>query len=192
MSYRSFAQRILARAKLIRELVSVALQREGGLSAAEALRWVQNNHYGTITPQRKSRLSSQFFEAGPDLLLEVCWKNLPIGAGPTISLFIHRQEVLRFDCFAGGRAHMHAPFFLPSRGETRLLIMESSLEDQLARVQFELLHNLAYYTSRVSCKRIRTLVVDQARFRDAVSHACVAALQLHSSYAADLRFAAQH
>jgi hypothetical protein len=46
----------------------------------------------------------------PGLYLDVFWKILPIGKGPALSIFLHEQELLRFDCYGGGKGHYHLQF----------------------------------------------------------------------------------
>ena len=106
----------------------------------------------------------------PDVELHVFWKVLPIGRGPAFSLFVHDEEVLKFDCFGKGRGHFHACFeHGSSSAESRIHFFEPSAAQQIARVEFELLHNLDYYLQRHPWRRIRATQINPERLKTALS-----------------------
>ena len=109
----------------------------------------------------------------PDVLLEVCWKDLAAGRGPAASLFVLGDEVLRFDCFGRDLGHYHAELVQPERAERRLYFPEATVEEQVERALFELTRNLDYYLQRNPRREIRHLAVDRAGLEKACAEARV-------------------
>jgi hypothetical protein len=84
-----------------------------------------NDHFGldqrtkqTVFPEPPWRYQYFFparqeivcYRIQPGLYLDIFWKILPIGKEPALSIFLHEQELLRFDCFGGGKGHYHLLF----------------------------------------------------------------------------------
>jgi hypothetical protein len=69
------------------------------------------------------------------------WVGSDPGPGPSASLFVYGDEVMRFDCFGGERVHFHlnltqARYF--SGGESaRLYFPEGSMQDQVKLAAFD-------------------------------------------------------
>ena len=85
-----------------------------------------------------------------DVYLIVHWSDFPpIGSGPSASLYILEEEVMRLDCFGGSDGHMH---FNPEqsylinrldRSKTpRIYFPEGSRQDHIERAVFELKYNV--------------------------------------------------
>ena len=102
--------------------------------------------------------------------LAVYWKDLPIGKGPCVSLYVHDKEILKFDCFGEDRGHYHANMDQTSlipKGEERLYFKERSIEDQVERSIFEIQRNAAYHLQRNFDPRITRFKLDRARLETA-------------------------
>jgi hypothetical protein len=127
----------------------------------EALYWGGNHHGGQMRPEYASRNDLQSIPIGESARLEVFWKKLKYGKGPAVSLFIFEEEILRIDCFGKGAAHMHAAFFLPGKGESRLFMPEKTIEDQIDRAKYELTRNYRYYQCRACNPKIRNLELEK-------------------------------
>ncbi|WP_290480459.1 MULTISPECIES: hypothetical protein [unclassified Hyphomonas] len=124
------------------------------------------------TAKFPSRRDLKIFSISPDAELHVFWKVLPIGRGPAFSLFIHEDEVLRFDCFGEDEGHYHAHFERGwSAAQTRLYFFEASESEQIDRVEFELLNNLDYYLQRHPWARIRAVRLDRGQLETACAAA---------------------
>ena len=101
--------------------------------------------------------------------LTVYWKTLANGKGPAASLFVHGEEVLKFDCFGKASGHVHIGFATPKKPcRQRLFFSEETVEEQIARTAFELKVNLPYYLDRHPEKRVRAIDVDAERLGDIV------------------------
>jgi len=137
----------------------------------QMLAWSENRHKGRLRPNYEVRNDLRRISAGEGVRIEVFWKDLPIGRGPAASVFMLDEEILRFDCFGADDGHMHAAYFLPVRGESRLRLRETTVEAQIDRTVFEIEHNLDYYQARNADPQIRQLQVDRERLHRAMTHA---------------------
>lgn len=113
--------------------------------------------------------------------LEVFWKVLEIGRGPAVSLFVHGDEVLKFDCFGQGKGHFHVSE-RPWRGPEpptayRVYLPEKTVEAQIERAVFELRSNAVYYLQRNHDPRIRRCQIDPQRLEAAIERARVQMLE---------------
>ena len=113
------------------------------------------------------------YEIQPNAHVDVFWKVLPIGRGPAVSLFVHGEEVLKFDCFGAGRGHYHVnerQWSRRVRGVVqRLYLPEPTVEAQIERALFELTTNLSVYLQQNDDPRIRAVVIDRERLQE-VAH----------------------
>lgn len=92
----------------------------------------------------------------PNVRLVVFWKDLTIGKGPAVSLVIHEQEVMKFDCFGPEKGHFHVEFHCPSTTrENRIYFFENTTNRQIERSIFEIKKYSQYYIQRHPCERIR-------------------------------------
>ncbi len=107
------------------------------------------------------------FRLQPDVMMEVYWSRVPgFGGGPTASLFVLDEEILRLDCFGGADGHMH---FNPEQArltdgwETpRIHFGPGTVPDQIARAVFELKTNSVNALKSNMIKRIRDFPLDTA------------------------------
>jgi hypothetical protein len=111
--------------------------------------------------------------------VEVYWVNEEFGPGPSASVYVENDEVMRLDAFGGRRGHMHFNTHqarqLPKGGVARVYFVEGDIFAHIDRSAFELKVNLAYAlkTNRdPSIRRFRVdpqkLSVVAERMRDAM------------------------
>ena len=113
----------------------------------------------------------QRYEIQPGAYLVVFWKVLKIGRGPAVSLYVHGEEVLKIDCFGEGKGHYHVNARqwrrqLPGIVQ-RLYLPETTVEAQVERAVFELQRNTSVYLQQNDDPRIRRVVLDPIRLREA-------------------------
>lgn len=100
--------------------------------------------------------------------VHVFWKQVGPVVGPACSVFVLAHEVIKFDCCEGAHAHFHVA--LPARaGSTcnMLRIDATTVEQQIDRTVFELMHNLVYYCERCVHPAVRAFSLDQSTISDA-------------------------
>lgn len=95
------------------------------------------------------------------LRLEVYWLGPPAGPGPSASVYAGDDEVMRLDCFGGGRGHMHLNMkqarLAPGGGAARLAFGPGDVEDDIDRAAFELRTNLGYALKLNRRARVRAM-----------------------------------
>jgi hypothetical protein len=124
----------------------------------------------------KSRNDTECFKVDDKVKFKVFWKNIAIGVGPAVCLFIYNKEVLKFDCFGPNKGHFHITTVHPwklnnKRRETRIFMMEQDIAAQIERSIFELDKNLHYYLQRHPDPRIRYHNINMQDFRKALDDA---------------------
>jgi len=133
-------------------------------------------HYFTRqrpSPVRETASDHRKILPQEDVELWVYWSEVPNGRGPAASLFVLREEVLRFDCFGGSEGHMHLNPVQQrfSGGDVaRLYFPDGSCAEHVDRAAFEIIANTnaALRSNRLS--RIRNFVIDQNALADASNH----------------------
>lgn len=106
-----------------------------------------------------------------NVILRVHWADVPnVGRGPSASLFVLEEEVLRLDCFGGRQGHMHLNPMQQrycSRLIARLFFPEGPRSEQVDRAAFELVTNYdaALKSNRLSY--IRNFSIDRIALADA-------------------------
>jgi hypothetical protein len=128
-------------------------------------------HPGRLFPDYSQRNDLQMVPVSDEVRLEVFWKDLAHGKGPAVSLFILEEEILRIDCFGSERPHLHASFFMPAEGESRLFMPEATVEAQIERAKFELCRNFGYYQARVLNEKIRQVQLAPAVMTESAERA---------------------
>ncbi len=102
-----------------------------------------------------------------DVELWIYWRNAGyVRDGPSASLFVLREEVLRLDCYGGSLGHMH----LNPRQQWpygTLYFQDGSRVEHVDRAAFELIANTdaALKSNRLS--RVRNFPIDQNALADA-------------------------
>lgn len=94
--------------------------------------------------------------------LAVYWVDTAgVGSGPTASLYVYEEEVLRLDCFGDDRGHMHfnpqqCELFSGESNETiRIYFPVGSRKDHVDRAAFELQRNVPTALQMNGLARIR-------------------------------------
>lgn len=117
-----------------------------------------------LDKQFPARMDLKRFKISEDFYIDVFRKDLPIGVGPALSVYLFGHEVLKFDCFGKNEGHFHVKSIVPDKKtQTRIYFYESSREEQIERTLFELLHNLSYYQIRCPQRGVRDLKIDYTK-----------------------------
>ncbi len=106
--------------------------------------------------------------------IAVYWKDLPIGKGPAISLYVYNKEVFRFDCFGEGRGHYHTNLTQPSLAPSedgRFYMSERTIKDQIERSIFELQTNTLNHLRKNFDPRVTFFKLDPVRMKNACREA---------------------
>jgi len=104
-----------------------------------------------------------------DVYFQVYWKELAIGNGPAVILYIYNKEILKFDCFGKEKGHYHVDFYkLNGSKEDRIFFIENRASEQIERTVFELNTNLNYYLQRNKDHRIRDVHIEQNNLEKAL------------------------
>jgi hypothetical protein len=106
----------------------------------------------------------------PHVFVKVCWKDLASGRGAAVSLFVHGDEVVGFDCF-GEDEDPRAQRPPPRQAAQRRCLPERSVEEQIERSIFELTSHLDHHLQRSPRRRIRRARVDRAALEQACAEA---------------------
>ena len=124
---------------------------------------IKKRSHSEMYPHRKDVVR---YELQPHAYLEVFWKVLEIGRGPSVALFVYDQEVVKFDCFGAKDGHYHInerQWGKLSKGTVhRLYFPEQTVEAQIERAVFELRTNLSVYLQRNADPRVRNCRIDPA------------------------------
>ncbi len=104
-----------------------------------------------------------------DVELWVFWSDVPnVGRGPSASLFVLREEILRLDCFGGSEGHMHLnPKQQRFFGPARLYFQDGSRAEHVDRAAFELIANADAALKSNGLSRVRNFPIDQNALADA-------------------------
>jgi hypothetical protein len=96
--------------------------------------------------------------------VEVYWVNEEFGPGPSASVYVENDEVMRLDAFGGRRGHMHLNMqqtYQVFEGKVaRIYFAEGDIWEHIERAAFELKVNLAYALKTNRDPSIRRLRVD--------------------------------
>ena len=120
----------------------------------------------------ETRRDVEWIRVQPDVALKVYWKDLPIGKGPAVSLYVFEFQILRFDCFGARDGHFHLLLGWPSpASEDRIWLPEPNATAQVERTVFELAKNVTYYLQRHNDERVRSLHLEPASWSAACTQA---------------------
>lgn len=107
----------------------------------------------------------------PGISIEIYWIGPGLGPGPSASLYVYKDEVMRFDCFGGSRGHFHLNLTQSryvSHGESaRLYFPDGTIEDQVELARFELTRNFDYARRQNKSWMVRSLDIPQGRLESA-------------------------
>ena len=118
-------------------------------------------------PNYDTAANNQTIRPQEGVVLEIYWSDVPgVGYGPSASLFVLREEVLRLDCFGDGNGHMH---FNPSQVHvfgwdsiSRVRFSPISVWQQIERGAFELTQNAAAAIAMNMLARVRKFPLEQS------------------------------
>jgi hypothetical protein len=138
----------------------------------------KESEYAPAPGEYPARRDTVRYDVQEHVYLTTYWKVLANGKGPATSLFVHGEEVLKFDCFGRNKGHCHIGFARPKkRCRERLYLAEQTVEEQIARTAFELTVNLPYYLDRHPARRVRSITLDAQRFKEIVDKVCLQMLE---------------
>jgi hypothetical protein len=109
----------------------------------------------------------------PGVRLEVYWADVPnVGRGPCGSLFVLREEVMRFDCFGGNQGHMHInadqiSLVVGWDITPRLFFQPGSRQSHIDRAVFEVRENTIAALQSNQLARVRKFPLDRNALADA-------------------------
>jgi hypothetical protein len=99
------------------------------------------------------------------------WSDVPdVGTGPSASVFVLDEEVLRLDCFGGGRGHMHLN---PEQIEAlaprtpRIFLGTGTVESEIERARYEVVFNTEAAVLANGLRRVRRHRLDHERLMQA-------------------------
>jgi hypothetical protein len=105
------------------------------------------------------------YQIQDNIFMEVYWVSDPVGPGPGASIYIHGDEVMRFDCFGSDLGHYHFNIrqakFVPAGELTRIFFPEGSVQDHIANAVVQLRRNLDYGRGMSLDPHVRSVVLDQ-------------------------------
>lgn len=116
----------------------------------------------------------------PDSYLAVYYKRYDTGVGPGVSLYIHENEILRFDCFGKGRGHYHSlPCLSALPSDERIGFTAETIKSQVNETVEETTGNYAAHLGKHFRRNIRDFRFDQACLAAAVAEAHDRMLSAH-------------
>lgn len=125
----------------------------------------------------------------PEVRLEIYWSDVPgVGWGPSASLVVLEEEVLRLDCFGHGRGHMHlnpVQHELITRDSARIWFPDGPIPAQIARGAFELRRNAPTACLSNLLPRIRAFRLDPAALDRAAEAMTARMTALHAKWGDD-------
>jgi hypothetical protein len=118
-----------------------------------------------MNPQTDRKKDLVEYPIQDDVILEVYWRDDAGGHGPAASLYIHNDEVFRFDCFDGTEGHCHVNL-RQTRGQ-RWYYPKGTVQEHIDRSVFELTHNVPFCLRTHQNEDIQAVKIDQAQLEQA-------------------------
>lgn|GEM_PF-3125617 len=116
----------------------------------------------------------------PDSYLAVYYKRYDTGVGPGVSLYIHENEILRFDCFGKGRGHYHSlPCLSALPGDEQIGFATETVKSQVSETVEEITGNHAAHLGKHFLGNIRNFRLAKACLTAAVDAAYERMLSAH-------------
>lgn len=120
--------------------------------------------------ERIEKIGRKVIDIQDHVWVEVYWNKRPeggeVGPGPTASVYVFEEEVLRLDCFGGRQGHFHInprQVLLAERAPARLCFPEGSYQDNFAEAAFQLENNLPAMLTMNRIGVVRSVKLDDAR-----------------------------
>lgn len=108
----------------------------------------------------------------PDSYLAIYYKRYDTGVGPGVSLYVHENEILRFDCFGKGHGHYHSlPCLSALPSKERIGFTAETIKSQVNETVEEITGNYAAHLGKHFRRCIRDFRFDQACLVVAVAEA---------------------
>ena len=101
-----------------------------------------------------------------NLYFLVFHKNLPIGFGSALSLYINNFEFLKFDCFGENKGHYH---IYNNKINEPIYFTEKTPEEQINKT-FELINNINLFLNKSNCINIQNFKIDMDTFLNNLDH----------------------
>jgi len=102
----------------------------------------------------------------------VFWKSLEHGRGTSSSLFVHGNEIFRFDCFGENRGHYHINLgefrSLSDMDQNRYLFSERTKPEQIEKSANILGAKIEAYLKTHRSKKIRNVQIDFVKLKQAM------------------------
>jgi len=116
----------------------------------------------------------------PESYLAVYYKRYGTDVGPGVSLYVHENEILRFDCFDNGHGHYHSmPCLSAFPGRDRINITADTVEGQVQQTVDEITRNYAAHLGKHLLRHIRNFRFDHACLAAALAEARDSMLTAH-------------
>lgn len=96
--------------------------------------------------------------------VDVFWKSLDYGRGPSMALVVHNVEVVKFDCFGEGVGHYHL-----HASADRHHFEEKGVGEQIDRALLELRQNIRRYLGSSAYSKVRDFPLDNDKWDRALS-----------------------
>jgi hypothetical protein len=111
-------------------------------------------------------------------------KNIDIGFGSTVGLYLYDKEYLKFDCFGEKHGHYHV---FNKKTDVRIYFKEKTVLEQINKVKDEMTNNIQTYLRASTLQQIREFPFNMDVFRSKVLIAIDMMLEYEQNYYASLR-----
>jgi hypothetical protein len=111
-------------------------------------------------------------------------KNIDIGFGSTVGLYLYDIEYLKFDCFGEKHGHYHV---FNKKTDVRIYFTEKTVLEQINKVKEEMMNNIHTYLRVSTLQKIREFKFDMDTFRSKVLVAIDTMLAYEKTHYASLR-----
>lgn len=156
------------------------------LPEAPAYRLLTAYHAKTPRTALDTATDHRTYEAAPEVQLVVYWTDGHFGSGPSASLFVLENEVLRLDCLGADRGHYHINprqvNFMADR-TVQLLFQPGSYEDHIRRAAFELRANTSTAIKMNRDPRVRRFTLGQTELERSAEYLQEQMFELLSKHA---------
>ena len=134
-----------------------------------------------VTPIRKDVVKMDIQENAYFLVYH---KDLDIGFGSTVGLYLYNTEYLKFDCFGEDKGHYH---LFNKKTDVRIYFTEKTVLEQINKAKHELTNNIQTYLHASNVKKIHDFQFDMDIFRLKILVAIETMLNYEQKYYASLR-----
>ena len=100
-----------------------------------------------------------------NVLLQAYWRDDAGGRGPAASLYVYKDEIMRFDCFGENNGHCH--FNLRQTRGRRWMYPNGSFQDHIQQSLFDLRTNLTFCLKTHQDERVQEIQIVQESLEQA-------------------------